>query len=82
MTFLYRIITASPWFMKCSFRHGRARVSLRGLSDKRVYFINLQPAVAEGKSIRIESQIKKLDNYAVTNINIHQIKPFDSVFFV
>jgi len=72
MTFLYRIITAYPWFMKCSFRHGRARVFLRGLSDKRVYFINLQSAVTEGKSIRLESKIKKLDNYAVTNIDIYQ----------
>jgi len=56
--------------MKCSFRQGRARVSLRGLRDNRVYFINLQPAVNEGKSIMLESQIKKLDNYAVTNIDI------------
>jgi hypothetical protein len=73
MTFLYRIITASPGFMKCSFRQGRARVSLRGLSDKRVYFINLQPAVNEGKSIMLESKIKKLDNYAVTNIDTYQV---------
>ena len=51
MTFLYQIITAYPRFMKCSFRHDRARVSLRGLSDKRVYFLNLQSAVTEGKSI-------------------------------
>jgi hypothetical protein len=72
MTFLYRIITAYLWFMKCSFRHDRARVSLRGVSAKRVYFINLQSAVTEGKSIMLESKIKKLDNYAVTNIDIYQ----------
>ena len=73
MTFLYRIITAYPWFMTCSFRHGRARVSLGGLSAKRVYFINLQSAaVTEGKSIMLEWKIKKLDNYAVTNIYIYQ----------
>ena len=72
MTFFYRIITAYPWFMKCSFRHGWARVSLQGLSDKRVYFINLQSAVTEGKSIMLEWKIKKLDNYAVMNIDICQ----------
>ena len=72
MTFLYRIITAYPWFMKCSFRHGWARVSLRGLSDKRVYFINLQSAVTEVKSIMLEWKTKKIDNYAVTNIDIYQ----------
>jgi|GEM_PF-6327397 len=58
--------------MKCSFRHDRARVSLGGLSDKRVYFINLQSAVTEVKSIMIEGKLKKLDNYAVTNIDIEQ----------
>jgi Ni2+-binding GTPase involved in maturation of urease and hydrogenase len=47
-------------------------MSLRGLSDKRVYFINLQSAVTEGKSIMLEWKIKKLDNYAVTNIDIYQ----------
>jgi Ni2+-binding GTPase involved in maturation of urease and hydrogenase len=37
-----------------------------------VYFINLQSAVTEGKTIIIEWKIKKLDNYAVTNIDIYQ----------
>jgi hypothetical protein len=72
MTFLYRIITAYPWFMKCSFRHRECLVSLRGLSDKRVYFINLQYTVTEGKSI-ISGKTKKIDNYAVTNIDTYQV---------
>jgi len=37
-----------------------------------VYFINLQSAVTEEKSIMLEWKVKKLDNYAVTNIDIYQ----------
>ncbi len=47
--------TAYPRFMKCSFRHDRARVSLQGLIHRQVYFINLQSAVSQMGSIKYKA---------------------------
>jgi len=44
--------TAYPRFMKCCRDTPRA-VSLGGLIDRRVYFINLQSAVLAAKNVRI-----------------------------